>query len=206
LLINIILRANLFHQLSCYAPATGLGEVLPLLLPCCPSPKQPYFSLAQTNEPIWEGLFTKRFGKPTKLHLYAHKLAGSWLTLYRAKVITTKAADPWRKPSSFELQAALQDLTGTSSSSTSISLSSSASCSIDATPGSPSCSVADSENSSSTEGPVVSDGAVMEEAAAAAEVDSLAVVFLVDGSGSVGEGGAHEVDGCTPAPSYWWYT
>jgi hypothetical protein len=66
--------------------------------------------------------------------------------------------------------------------------------------------VADSQNSSSTEVPVVSDGEVMEESAAAAEVDSLAVVFLVDGSGSVGEGGGHVVDSCPPAVSFLWYT
>jgi hypothetical protein len=154
----------------------------------------------QTNEAIWEGLFSKRFGIPTKLHLSAHKLAGSWLALYKAKVITTKAADPWRKPSAFELQAALQDLTGSSSTaSTSVSISSSGSCSTEGTPGSPSCSVADSQNSSSTEVPVVPDGEVTEEAAAAAaEVDTLSVVFLVDGSGSVGEGEAHsaKLGGC----------
>jgi hypothetical protein len=38
-----------------------------------------------------------------------------------------------------------------------------------------------------------------EPAAAAAEVDSLAVVFLVDGSGSVGEGEACNQAGTWPA-------
>jgi hypothetical protein len=198
MLIDIILRTISLGQLCCYAPATGPVEVVPLLLPLMPTSQTTLLVPSQTNEPSWEGLFSKRFSKPTKLHLSAHKLAGSWLTLYRAKVITTKAAEPWRKPSTFELQAALLDLTGSSStSSTSISISSSASCSIDVTPGSPSCSVADSENSSSTEVPVLSDGEVMDEAAAAAaaaEGDSLAVVFLVDGSGSVGEGAAHAAE------------
>uniref|UniRef100_A0A383V3G9 VWFA domain-containing protein n=1 Tax=Tetradesmus obliquus TaxID=3088 RepID=A0A383V3G9_TETOB len=145
---------------------------------------QRFHGAVVNNEPIWESLFSKRFGKPTKLHLSAHNLAGSWLTLYRAKVITAKAAEPWRKPTTFELQAALQDLAhGGSSGSYSISSSCSSS---DVVPGSPSCSLSDnSQSSSSTEVPL--EPGQEAAAAAAAEVDTLAVVFLVDGSGSVGE-------------------
>jgi hypothetical protein len=92
----------------------------------------------QGTEERWRSCYKSRFGDSTRLVLEALKLAsGSWKALYAAKTVTERQAAPWRKPSSFELSAAINFMT------------------------------LGKQQHSSLE---------------------LAVVFLVDGSGSVGEG------------------
>lgn len=44
----------------------------------------------QTSEERWEALFEVRFGHPSRLQHAAHKLAGSWLSLFKAKTVTNK--------------------------------------------------------------------------------------------------------------------
>jgi hypothetical protein len=93
----------------------------------------------QGTEKRWRSCYKSRFsGEDTRLVREALKLAqGSWKSLYAAKAVTERQAAPWRKPSSFELSAAINFMT------------------------------LGKQQHSSLE---------------------LAVVFLVDGSGSVGEG------------------
>jgi hypothetical protein len=91
----------------------------------------------QENEQRWQSLFTSRFGNPNQLHLQAQKIAATWRALYASKASIEKEAAPWRKPCTYELDAALNNMTGVK-----------------------------------TDYPK----------------NELAVIFLVDGSGSVGEG------------------
>lgn len=132
----------------------------------------------QENEQLWEDLFEKRFGSPSKLHQSAHKLAGSWLKLYAAKAVTDRDALPWRKPSQYELQAALQDLAHNSGGSAATTSSSS----------DDSCAANNQHSSSSPAASSNTDDMSIDSDDAEAEADELCVVFLVDGSGSVGEG------------------
>lgn len=121
--------------LSCQAAAKALAEAA-----CC--------------ERLWATLWAQRFGAATKLHEAARKLAGGWQALYKSKVVSDKAAAPWRKPCEFELRAAVQAMLARDDA-----------------------------------------GSEAEAEAGVAEADSLAVVFLLDTSGSVGDDEFAEMTG-----------
>lgn len=113
-----------------------------------------------------------RFGPPTKLHqAAASRFAGSWLALHKAKVLAARDAEPWRTPCDAELRAALAAMLEAPAAGAGAAGMTAAAAPAARQPAAPAA------------------GEEQEGAGVAGSNDAteLAVVFLVDGSGSVGE-------------------
>ena len=64
----------------------------------------------QVQDQRWRAFFEERWGPPSDLMIHAAELAGSWRSLYAAKHVMDAEAQPWTKPTSFELAAAVQNI------------------------------------------------------------------------------------------------
>lgn len=108
----------------------------------------------------WERLFLERWGEAGPLLPEARRLCGSWRGLYSSKARAEAEAAPWRRPCQWELEAALGAMV--------------ASAPISAAPQLQGNGGGEAAEGDAVEGPSPCHPA-------------LAVCFLVDGSGSVGE-------------------
>ncbi|KAF8069487.1 COL14A1 [Scenedesmus sp. PABB004] len=147
------------------------------------------FHLAATADGLWRRQFAARFGEPSRLQVAAARLAGGWLALTKEKVLATADAGAWRKPCDAELQAALRELVagggGNDAAAAPAAPAASGGCSAGgsvASAGSAGSAALNDAAAAAAEASEEGDAAPAEE-----EVDELAVVFLVDGSGSVGD-------------------
>lgn len=62
------------------------------------------------REDTWRGLFSQTYGNPSQVTTDAAKLAGSWKALFKAKRTIARAAEPWLKPSAFEVTSAIRHM------------------------------------------------------------------------------------------------
>jgi len=58
----------------------------------------------------WRAFFESRWGAPNATVEKAAKLAGSWRQLYAAKQVVEQESQPWVKPTSFEVAAAVEGI------------------------------------------------------------------------------------------------
>jgi hypothetical protein len=150
----------------------------------------------------------------TAAALLPHCCCSALQALYKSKVVTDQAAGQWRKPCPFELQAALQTMintatstTGTKPTTTTTGSGGAAAVASDSSEGgngpvrqssssSSGSSVTDSEEGGVSQGSLFSstslDSGVMNNAGVmeggGEGKTELAVIFLLDSSGSVGDG------------------
>ena len=67
-------------------------------------------TLVSPQEDTWRGLFSQTYGNPSQVTTDAAKLAGSWKALFKAKRTIARAAEPWLKPSAFEVTSAIRHM------------------------------------------------------------------------------------------------
>eukprot|EP00240_Pyramimonas_obovata_P001958 CAMPEP_0118929340 /NCGR_PEP_ID=MMETSP1169-20130426/6369_1 /TAXON_ID=36882 /ORGANISM="Pyramimonas obovata, Strain CCMP722" /LENGTH=451 /DNA_ID=CAMNT_0006871511 /DNA_START=121 /DNA_END=1476 /DNA_ORIENTATION=- len=61
--------------------------------------------ICKTNIRRWHTLFVEKWGPPTQLEWRAAALAGGWQELYKAKITMDRSSMPWKRPSTFEIDA-----------------------------------------------------------------------------------------------------
>jgi hypothetical protein len=64
----------------------------------------------QKKDCRWRAFFESRWGAPNATVEKAAKLAGSWRQLYAAKQVVEQESQPWVKPTSFEVAAAVEGI------------------------------------------------------------------------------------------------
>lgn len=61
--------------------------------------------ICRMNIRRWHALFVEKWGPPSQLEWRAASLAGGWQELYKAKTFMDRSSLPWKRPSTFEIDA-----------------------------------------------------------------------------------------------------